>query len=124
MRRIHERGETFKPNTRVTDAEPGSVPLSSGEKIETKTFIWTAGVSPSPILQELPVRHNGRGAVLVDRTLALPDYKDVWPLCAVASVPDSKPGKTCPPTAQSAARQPSFLSNTIAAHLLVLTLNT
>jgi NADH dehydrogenase len=118
MRRMQERGVTFKPNTRVIDAEPGSVTLSSGEKIATETFIWTAGVSPSPILQELPVRHNDRGAVLVDRTLALPDYRDVWALGDGASVPDSKPGKTCPPTAQAATRQAAFLAKNIRASLL------
>jgi NADH:ubiquinone reductase (H+-translocating) len=118
MRRMRERGVTFKPNTRVTDAEPGSVILSSGEKIATETFIWTAGVSPSPILQELPVRHNDRGAVLVDGTLALPDHKDVWALGDGASVPDSRPGKTCPPTAQAATRQAAFLAKNIRASLL------
>jgi NADH dehydrogenase len=117
-RRMHERGVTFKPNTRVIDAEPGSVTLSSGEKIATATFIWTAGVSPSPILQELQVRHNDRGAVLVDRTLALPDYKDVWALGDGASVPDSTPGKSCPPTAQAATRQAAFLAKNIRASLL------
>jgi NADH:ubiquinone reductase (H+-translocating) len=118
MRRMHERGVTFKPNTRVIDAGPGSVTLSSGEKIATETFIWTAGVSPSPILQELPVRHNDRGAVLVDRTLALPDYRDVWALGDGASVPDSTPGKICPPTAQAATRQAAFLAKNIRASLL------
>ncbi len=90
MRRMHERGVTFKPNTRVIDAEPGSVTLSSGEKIATETFIWTAGVSP----------------------------KDVWALGDSASVPDSKPGKTCPPTAQAATRQAAFLAKNIRASLL------
>jgi NADH dehydrogenase len=118
MRRMQERGVTFKPNTRVIDAEPGSVTLSSGEKIATETFIWTAGVSPSPILQELLVRHNDRGAVLVDPTLALPDYKDVWALGDGASVPDSKPGKICPPTAQAATRQAAFLAKNIRSSLL------
>src|SRR5260221_11788074 len=118
MRRMHERGVTFKPNTRIIDAAPGVVTLGSGEKIATKTFIWTAGVSPSPILQELPVRHNGRGAVLVDRTLALPDYKDVWALGDGGSIPDSRPGKTCPPTAQAATRQAAFLAKNIRASLL------
>ena len=118
MQRMQERGVTFKLNARVTDAEPGSVTLSSGEKIATETFIWTAGAAPSPILQELPVRHNDRGAVLVDRTLALPGYRDVWALGDGASIPDTKPGKTCPPTAQAATRQAAFLAKNIRASLL------
>jgi NADH dehydrogenase len=118
MQRMQDRGVTFKLTARVTDAEPGSVTLSSGEKIGTETFIWTAGAAPSPILQELPVRHNDRGAVLVDRTLALPDYRNVWALGDGASIPDIKPGKTCPPTAQAATKQAAFLAKNIRASLL------
>ena len=34
--RMQERGVTFKLNERVADAEPGSVTLSSGEKIRQR----------------------------------------------------------------------------------------
>jgi NADH:ubiquinone reductase (H+-translocating) len=70
MQRMKERGVTLKLNARVTDARPGSITLSSKEEIPTETFVWTAGASPSPILKELPIRHDSRGAVLVDGTLA------------------------------------------------------
>jgi NADH dehydrogenase len=116
--RMQERGVTFKLNERVADAEPGSVTLSSGEKIATETFIWTAGVTASQILQQLPVPHNDRGAVLVDRTLALPDYSHVWALGDGASVPDTNSGKICPPTAQAATRQALCLARNIRASLL------
>ncbi|MGA8655014.1 MAG: NAD(P)/FAD-dependent oxidoreductase [Chthoniobacterales bacterium] len=118
MQRMHERGVTFKLNTRVTDAGPGSITLSSGEEIVTETFVWTAGATPSPILQKLPIHHDNRGAVLVDRTLAVPGYRNVWALGDGASVPDTKPGKTCPPTAQAATRQAAFLATNIRASLL------
>ena len=108
---------TFKLNERVADAEPGSVTLSSGERIATETFIWTAGVTASPILQQLPVPHNDRGAVLVDPTLALPDYSHVWALGDGASVPDTNSGKICPPTAQAATRQAVCLAKNIRANL-------
>jgi NADPH-dependent 2,4-dienoyl-CoA reductase/sulfur reductase-like enzyme len=85
---MHERGVTFRLNTRVTDARPGSITLSSGEEIATKTFVWTAGARPSPILQELPVNHDNRGAVLVNRTLAIPGYGNVWALGDCESVRD------------------------------------
>jgi NADH dehydrogenase len=116
--RMQERGVSFKLNERVADAEPGSVTLSSGEKIATETFIWTAGVTASPILQQLPVPHNDRGAVLVEPTLALPDYSQVWALGDGASIPDTKSGKICPPTAQAATRQAVCLAKNIRASLL------
>src|SRR3984885_6091838 len=71
MQRMRERGVTFELNTRVTDAKPGSITLSSEEEIPTETFVWTAGATPNPILKELPIKHDSRGAVLVDQTLAI-----------------------------------------------------
>jgi NADH:quinone reductase (non-electrogenic) len=82
------------------------------------TFVWTAGATPNPILQELPIKHDCRSAVLVDRTLAIPDYGNVWALGDCASVPDTKPGKTCPPTAQVATREAVVLAHNIRAYLL------
>jgi NADH dehydrogenase len=118
MQRMGERGVIFKLNTRVTDAKPGSITLSSEEEIPTKTFVWTVGATPNPIVKELPVKHDGRGAVLVDRTLAVPDYENVWALGDCASVPDIKTGKTSPPTAQVATREAVVLAHNIRARLL------
>jgi len=118
MQRMNERGVTFRLNTRVIDARPGSITLSSGEEIAAETFIWTAGASPNPILKELPVKRDNRGAVLVNRTLAILGYANVWALGDCASVPDTKPGKTCPPTAQAAINQAAVLAHNIRASLL------
>jgi NADH dehydrogenase len=118
MQRMRERGVTFKLNTRVADARPGSISLSPAEEIPTETFVWTAGASPNPILKELPIEHDSRGAVLVDRTLAIPNYGNVWALGDCASVPDTKLGKTCPPTAQVATREAVVLAHNIRACLL------
>jgi NADH:ubiquinone reductase (H+-translocating) len=118
MQRMRERGVTFKLNTRVVDARSGSITLSPSEQIATETFVWTAGATPNPILKELPVKHDSRGAVLVDRTLAVPDYGNVWALGDCASVPDIKTGKICPPTAQVATREAAVLAHNIRAYLL------
>ena len=68
MQRMRERGVTFKLNTRVADARPGSISLSPPEEIPTKTFVWTAGATPNPILKscrlntiaEVPCWSTGR----------------------------------------------------------------
>jgi NADH dehydrogenase len=118
MHRMRERGVTFKLNTRVVDARSGSISLSPSEEIATATFVWTAGATPNPILKELPLKHDSRGAVLVDRTLAVPDYGNVWAIGDCASVPDMKTGKSCPPTAQVATREAVVLAHNIRAYLL------
>jgi NADH:ubiquinone reductase (H+-translocating) len=118
MQRMRERGVTFKLNTRVADARPGSICLSPAEEIRTETFVWTAGATPNPILKELPIKHDSRGAVLVDRTLAVPAYGNVWALGDCASVPGTKTGETCPPTAQVATGEAVVLAHNIRARLL------
>lgn len=53
------------------------------------------GAAPSPVIQELPVCHDSRGGVLVDATLQLPSYRNVWALGDCASVAElriTKPG--------------------------------
>jgi NADH:ubiquinone reductase (H+-translocating) len=122
MERMRERGVTFKLNTRVVDARPGSITLNPSEEIATETFVWTAGATPNPILKELPVKHDSRGAVLVDRTLAVPGYGNVWALGDCAAVPDIKTAKTCPPTAQVATREAVVLAHNIRACLIARSL--
>jgi NADH dehydrogenase len=117
MHRMRERGVTFKLKTRVADARPGSISLSPAEEIPTETFVWTAGATPNPILKELPIKHDGRGAVLVDQTLVIPGYGNVWALGDCASVTDSKTGKAFPPTAQVATRESVLLAQNIRASL-------
>src|SRR6202045_1146191 len=118
MQRMRERGVTFKLNTRVVDASPGSIILSPSEEIPTETFVWTAGATPNPILKELPIKHDSRGAVLVDQTLAIPSYENVWALGDCASVSDTKTGKICPPTAQVATKEAVVLAHNVHACLL------
>jgi NADH dehydrogenase len=66
----------------------------------------------------LPVNHDNRGAVLVNGTLAIPGYGNVWALGDCASVPDTKPGKICSPTAQAAIKEAAVLAHNIRASLL------
>jgi NADH dehydrogenase len=110
------RGVTFKLNTRVADARPGVVVLQPSEAIHTTTLVWTAGTTPNPIVQTLPVERDTRGAVVVERTLAAPGYPGLWAIGDCALVPDlQRPGHTCPPTAQYALREATTLAQNIHA---------
>nr|MBA3321318.1 FAD-dependent oxidoreductase [Pyrinomonadaceae bacterium] len=62
--KMSERGVTFKLDTRVADARPGAVTLSTGEEIEAETLVWTAGTKPHPLLATLPVERDKRGGVI------------------------------------------------------------
>ena len=113
--KMRERGVTFKLNTRVADARPGVVVLKPAEELPQATLIWTAGTTPNPLMQTLPIERDKRGAVLVDATLAVPGQLGLWAVGDCAVVPDMVTGATCPPTAQYALREAKTLAHNIHA---------
>jgi NADH dehydrogenase len=113
LQRMRARGITFELNARLSSAHDGVVTIKRGHdgaddselEIATETLIWTAGASPNPLLNELALERDKRGAVLVESTLAVKRRNDIWALGDCAVVPDGRTGKPCPPTAQFALRQ-------------------
>lgn len=116
LKKMKQRGVKFRLEARVVDMQPGMVVLIDGQ-INAETLIWTAGTTPSPLLNPLAVEKNNRGAVVVDSFLAVPGYPDVWALGDCAAVNDGKTGKPCPPTAQFALREAETIATNIRAKL-------
>jgi NADH dehydrogenase len=112
---MRERGVTFKLNARVADARQGRVTLKPEEEIRAQTLVWTAGTTPNPLLKTLRVERDKRGAVVVDSTMAVPNFPGVWALGDCAAVADSRTAKPCPPTAQFALREARTLAKNICA---------
>ncbi|MGF1473441.1 MAG: NAD(P)/FAD-dependent oxidoreductase [Rubrobacteraceae bacterium] len=115
--RMRERGVVFMLGTRVADARRGVVVLNSGEEIQTETLVWTAGTKPNPLVEDLPVEHDERGAVIVDGNLSVPDHDGLWALGDCAAVTDTRTGELSPPTAQFALRQAYALAHNIYASI-------
>jgi NADH dehydrogenase len=132
LERMRARGVTFELNARVSAARPGVVVLKRKEpektdvatkpeplelEIPTETLVWTAGAAPSPLLKELAVERDKRGAILVENTLAVRGHTGLWALGDCAIVPDAKTGKLCPPTAQFAIREARTLARNLRASI-------
>jgi len=115
--RMAARGVTFRLGERVTDARPGALLLKSGQEIRGRTLVWTAGSTPHPLLQDLPLERSKRGAVLVDENLAVPGHPGVWAAGDCAMVVDARSGQPCPPTAQHALREARTLAENVHAAL-------
>jgi NADH dehydrogenase len=121
LERMRARGVSFELNARVSAASPGVVTLKRKEaesaefEIATQTLVWTAGAAPSPLVQELAIERDKRGAVVVENTLSVKGNAGVWALGDCAVVPDAKTGKPCPPTAQFAIREARTLAGNIRA---------
>jgi NADH dehydrogenase len=115
------RGVTFRLNCRLNDCGPGRVLLSDGE-VRARTLVWTAGTAPNPLLRNLAMETDRRGAVVVENTMAVMGRAGVWAVGDCASLKDGKTGNPCPPTAQFALREARVLARNLRATLQGLAL--
>jgi NADH dehydrogenase len=116
LRELRGRGIDIRLETTLEEVGPRSARLSTGETLPTRTVVWTAGVSPQPILKELAVPLDERGRVPVDDHLRVEGMERVWAIGDCAAAPDPR-GGICPPTAQHAVRQGPVVARNIAAEL-------
>ena len=112
--KLAQRGIEFRMETSVKGVSDGEVSLSDGSTIKTNLLVWTAGVSPNPLLTMLECSKD-RGRLITNEFLEVEGWPGVWALGDCAAVPDSATGKACPPTAQHALRQGKVVADNIVA---------
>jgi NADH dehydrogenase len=117
LKKLRSRGIEVLLQTRLSDCDGQQIILSDGQQISTRTLIWAAGTSPSPILDRINVPRLKTGKIEVEATLAVRGRPGVWALGDSAAIPDVVCGNMCPPTAQHALRQGRRLAKNIAAAL-------
>jgi NADH dehydrogenase len=119
MQQLRGRGIDIRLGTLLDEAGPDFTTLSTGERIATRTIVWTAGVAPHPSLRNLSLPLDESGRVKVDEYLRVEGMQSVWAAGDCASVPDPRfpEGGPCPPTAQHAVRQGPVAARNIAAEL-------
>ena len=115
LEKLSRRGVEIRLKTRVAGYDGQEVALDDGTKIPTRMLIWTAGITPSPLVSSLPCATE-RGRIVANECLQVPDWPGVWALGDCALVPDPlNPGKFYPPTAQHATRQAAVLARNLVA---------
>src|SRR5205809_58377 len=67
-KKLRERGVEIHAKTKVAAVRPNEIELSDGEKIISSTLVWTAGISPNPILDFVPCAKE-RGRIKVNSNL-------------------------------------------------------
>ena len=65
-------------NTKLTDYNGERITLSTGDRIQTRTLIWTAGVRAAELVDGLRVQQAASGRVVTEATLQLPNHPEVF----------------------------------------------
>ena len=112
--KLTQRGVEFLMKTSVKSVSDGEVRLNDESTIKSNLLVWTAGVSPNPLLNFLECAKE-RGRLVTNKFLEVENWPGVWALGDCAAVPDSLTGKSCPPTAQHALRQGKVVAENILA---------
>ena len=86
MQRMRERGIDLRLGIGLSDATAGSVTLSTGERIPTRTIIVTVGVGTNPLLSSLPLQLV-RGRVKCDEYCRVEGWPNVYAVGDNAAVP-------------------------------------
>jgi NADH dehydrogenase FAD-containing subunit len=89
--------------------------IVAGERIASKTVIWTAGVSPSPAGKWLGVETDRAGRVRIQNDLTVPGHPEVFVIGDTASL--DQDGKPLPGVAQVAMQQGRYAGKLIHRRL-------
>jgi demethylphylloquinone reductase len=104
--------------TRVVRVREGSITLEHNNtqtELQTAAVVWVAGVRTSPLAESLQVEKDRRGLILVERTLQLRAYPNVFALGDVAFYPDVVP--TLAGTAQLAMQESGLCARNVRAFI-------
>jgi NADH:ubiquinone reductase (H+-translocating) len=85
--------------------------IVNGERISSKTVIWTAGVSPSPAGKWLNAGTDRAGRVRIEADLSVPGHAEIFVVGDTASL--DQDGKPLPGVAQVAIQQGRYAGDVI-----------
>jgi NADH dehydrogenase FAD-containing subunit len=88
----------------------------AGERIPSKTVIWTAGVAPSPAGRWLSVETDRAGRVRIQKDLTVPGHPEIFVVGDTASLDQN--GKPLPGVAQVAMQQGRYAGKLIYSRIV------
>jgi NADH dehydrogenase len=114
-RRLESLGVEIRLGGKVTDVDEHGV-IVNGERIPSRTVIWTAGVSPSPAGKWLGAPTDKSGRVVIDSHCEVPGLPNVFVVGDTAFF-DAGQGKPLPGVAQVAIQQGKYVGSLISGRL-------
>jgi NADH dehydrogenase len=101
-RRLEELGVEVRLGRSVDQIDADGI-VVAGERIASRTVIWTAGVAPSPAGKWLQVETDRAGRVRIQSDLTVPPHPEIFVIGDTASFEEK--GKPLPGVAQVAIQQ-------------------
>jgi NADH dehydrogenase len=112
--RLTRMGVEIRTNARVEHVDAEGV-VVGGERIASRTVLWTAGVTPSPAAQWLKAEADHAGRVRVLPDLSVPGRPEIFVVGDTASL--DQDGKPLPGVAQVAMQQGRYVGRSIAGRV-------
>lgn len=84
---LTELGVEGKAGLRVIALDASGITLSNGERIETETVIWTAGMRANPLTSQVTGEKDNLGRILGDAYLHAPEAKNIFVTGDTVKVP-------------------------------------
>ncbi len=112
-RHLEQRGLDIRTRTTIETMTDHDALLTTGDRIRTRTIVWAAGISPSPLLDNIVgLPRNKQGYIECETTMRVKGFANLWALGDCAAIP-AKDGKPYSATAQNATRQGVVLAKNI-----------
>jgi NADH dehydrogenase len=120
VRELRGRNIDIRLQTRLESCEQRIATLSDGDRLPTRTVVWTAGMRPAPLLAATGLPLGDGGRLRTEPTLRIAGTEAAWAAGDAAAVPDLTAGELgvlCAPNAQHAVRQARVLADNLLADL-------
>jgi NADH:ubiquinone reductase (H+-translocating) len=113
-RRLEKLGVEVRLGHSVDHIDADGI-VVAGERIPSKTVIWTAGVAPSPVGKWLQVETDRAGRVRVQNDVTVPGHPEIFVVGDTASFEEN--GKPLPGVAQVAMQQGRYAGKVLHARI-------
>ncbi|QOZ51731.1 NAD(P)/FAD-dependent oxidoreductase [Bradyrhizobium sp. CCBAU 53338] len=115
---LRKLGVETRVGAGVSSLDETGVTLSNGERIETETVVWAAGIRAAPLTQQIPAERDNSGRLLVDQDLRVASVPGVFATGDAAKAACDDAGNFALMSCQHATRMGAFAGNNAAAELL------
>jgi NADH dehydrogenase FAD-containing subunit len=115
VEKLRKLGVDVRVGQAVEKVEEGSV-IIAGQRVRTRTVLWTAGVTASPAGRWLGVETDRAGRVVVDSSLGVAGYPEILVVGDTAHIEND--GKLLPGVAQVALQSGKHAGQVIRARVM------